>query len=409
MRHRVFLCGSTIGGCWVRSPSCWGARGVTVVFVMREGGESPACNTGGFVEIPQLLAHGVDDLTLVWDYSEAPTLFKLLSVPFVPTQYGRKLGERGAFGRWENALGHHATLSEKTKRLSVQLKFAKPGELVGPRSLAEQVQRFVVGLAVRGLEPYAEPYVRRVDVTADLRCAPAVGRMLIDGMAAVRLDGGRRVEVMGDPRSTVYFLGRAGRAKQARVYDRNLLTGKGEPYGLIRLEAQWLFDYGKAPFAAIATPRVLAALWLHRFGAAAVTSSVHRLGREVQVVELARMVADGALSAAKLERMSAFLDLERAGIARATYTAGQYAQRRREARQLGLAVCDPGDVPVEVDLGELLAPARAVWRSEAPDSVETAGVEAVVAAASGADLDVVEQGGEDRVSAGEVEQVPLFG
>ena len=139
---------------------------------------------------------------------------------------------------------------------------------------------------MRGLEPYGEPYVRRVDVTADLECAPAVGRMLIDGMAAVRLAGGRRVEVMGDPRSTVYFLGRAGRAKLARVYDRNLLTGKGEPYGLIRLEAQWMFDYGKAPFAAVATPRVLAALWLERFGYAAVSSNVRRLGREVQVTEL---------------------------------------------------------------------------------------------------------------------------
>jgi len=142
---------------------------------MSEGGESPACNTGGFVEKPTLHSHGVDDLTLVWDYSESPTLVKLLSVPFVPTPYGRKLGEAGAFGRWENALGHYATLSERTKRLTVQLKLAKSGELVEPGSLTERVQRFVVGLAVRGLEPYGEPCVRRVDVTADLRCAPVVG------------------------------------------------------------------------------------------------------------------------------------------------------------------------------------------------------------------------------------------
>jgi hypothetical protein len=375
---------------------------------MREAGESPACNTGGFVEKPQLLAYGVDDLTLVWDYSESPTLFKLLSVPFVPTKYGRRLGETGAFGRWEDAFGHYATLSERTQRLTVQLKLAGPGELIAPSALAEQVQRFVVGLAVRGLEPYSEAFVRRVDVTADLRCAPVVGRMLIDGMAAVRLDGGRRVEVMGDPRSTVYFLGRAGRAKHARVYDRNLLTGKGEPYGLIRLEGQWMFEYGKTPLAAM-TPRVLAALWLQRFGETAVTGTVRRLARERQVVELARMAAAGALTVGQLERMSAFLDLERAGIARGTYTAGQYAQRRREARKLGLAESDPGEEALEIDLGELLAPARSVWRSEAPDGAEAAGIEAVIASASGADLDVVEQSGEDRVLAGEVEQVPLFG
>lgn len=123
-RLRACRCGSAIAGCWARLLSCWGEVVAAGASPIREGGESPACNTGGFVEKPHLLAHGVDDLTLVWDYSESPSLFKLLSVPFVPTQYGRKLGEAGAFGRWENALGHYATLSERTKRLTVQLKLA---------------------------------------------------------------------------------------------------------------------------------------------------------------------------------------------------------------------------------------------------------------------------------------------
>ena len=64
------------------------------------------------------------------------------------------------------------------------------------------------------------------------------------------------------------------------------------------------------------------------------------------------------LKVGELERMSAFLDLERAGVARGVYSAGQYAQQRREARKLGLAVSDPGDRPLEIDLSELLAPAR---------------------------------------------------
>lgn len=385
------------GGAWLMSVE------------LRDRDESPACNTGGFVEIPQLHAHGVDDLTLVWDYSESPTLSKLLALPYVPSKYGRTLGEQGAFGAWQHALGHYATFSERTKRLSVQLKLAESGELVKPSALAERVQRFVEGLAIRGVEPYEEPFVRRVDVTADLRCDPAVGRLLIDAMAAVRLDGGRRVEVMGDPRSTVYFKGRSGRAKQARVYDRNLLTGQGEPYGLIRLETQVMFEYGRALFAAIAKPSTLAALWLRRFGADTVGANVHRIDREVQTVELARLVDARVLSVAALERMSAFLDLERAGIARTVYGAALYAHRRREARKLGLAVSDPGEAALEVELAELIAPARAVWQLDAPDGGQPGGIEAVIAAASGADHNVVEQAGEDRVLAAEVEQVPLFG
>jgi hypothetical protein len=384
-----------------------------VVWLMSVGlhdrGESPACNTGGFVEIPQLVAHGVDDLTVVWDYSDSPTLGKVLALPHVSSPYGRKLGGPGAFDRWQHALGHYATFSERTRRLSVQLKLAEAGQLVEPSALAERVQRFAEGLAIRGVEPYGEPFVRRVDVTADLRCEPAVGRLLIDAMAAVRLDGGRRVEVRGDPRSTVYFLGRSGRAKQARVYDRNLLTGQGEPYGLIRLEAQCMFEYGRAPLAAIAKPSTLAALWLQRFGADAVAATVRRIDREVQTVELARLVAAGVLRVAELERMSAFLDLERAGIARNVYGAGLYAQRRRDARSLGLAVSDPGEAALEVELAPLLKPARAVWQLDAPDGVQAGGIEAVIAAAAGADHDMVEQAGEDRVLAAEVEQVPLFG
>ena len=164
---------------------------------------SPACNTGGFVGIPIVVRYGVDDLTLVWDYTDAPTLRKLLAVPYVPSARGRVLGEPGEFGKWRNALGHYATFSDRTRRLSVQLKLAGEGELVEPLALAERVGRFVQGLAIRGIEPYSDPCVRRVDIAVDLACEPVVGREMIDGLAALRLSGGRRVEVMGDPRSTV--------------------------------------------------------------------------------------------------------------------------------------------------------------------------------------------------------------
>jgi len=327
-----------------------------------EGDESPVCNTGGFVENLSVARHGVDDLTLVWDYSESPTLAKLVQLPYVESLRGRVLGGRGAFGKWESELGrHYATYSDRTQRLSVQLKLADEGELTSPDDLQGSVERFVAyTLAVRGLEPYSLAFVTRVDVSADLACDSLTGRKIIDGMAAVRLSGGRRVEAVGDPRSTVYFLPRRGRAKLARTYDRNLLTGEGEPYGLIRLEAQWKFRYGQLPIAAL-TPGALANLWLMRFGKDEVNATVERLPREQQAIALGQRVSAGEMKAGQAARMHLLVDLDRLGVARTALGDRIYSAWRREARLLGLAKSDVGDVPLDVELAALIGPAREVW------------------------------------------------
>jgi hypothetical protein len=59
--------------------------------------------------------------------------------------------------------------------------------------------------------------------------------------------------------------------------------------------------------------------------------------------------------------MSGFLDAERLGIAREIYSDRLYSERRREARELGLSVNDVGQEPVDLDLGELVQPARDIW------------------------------------------------
>lgn len=331
--------------------------------------ETPGCNTGGFVEIVDVdggiepLRWGVDDLTLGWDYSGSPTLHKLLSLPKTMTPRGWRFGEVGAFGRWEDYFApHYASMRDETKRLYVQLKMHGDGLLTSPEGLSERVQSFLVGLAVRGLEPYSEAVCTRVDVAVDVRCRPEVGRELLDAMAAVRLSGGRRVDVAGDQRSTVYYRPRAGRDVHARTYCRNIKTGKGEPFGLIRFEAVHRFKPSdRVMFSTVEEPGALRRLWLSRFGGGEVGARVRRIGREVQTVTLADLVESGQIGYAQMERLSTFLDLERLGRARRVYPPSVYAARRREARNLGLAPSS-GDEVLDVELAELLAPVRAVWQ-----------------------------------------------
>jgi hypothetical protein len=194
-------------------------------------------------------------------------------------------------------------------------------------------------------------------------------------MAALRLGGGRRIETVGDPRSTVYFTARGSRTKLARVYDRNLRMKRGEPYGLVRLEAQWMFKYGQVPLSTI-TPGALANLWLLRFGRDEIGGTVERLGRETQTLALAERVRRGEIKAGQAGRISFLLDLERKGVARSTLGERIYGAWSREARKLGLAKSVLDDGPVSIDLAGLIHPARAIWDAyllpylQPPDDLE---------------------------------------
>lgn len=104
-----------------------------------------------------------------------------------------------------------------------------------------------------------------------------------------------------------------------------------------------------------------AMIWEARYGEEQVDGRVTRLSREEQVLTLTQRVRLGEMTAAQFERMSGFLDAERLGVAREIYSDRLYSERRREARALGLSVNDVGQEPVDLDLGELLRPARSVW------------------------------------------------
>ena len=79
------------------------------------------------------------------------------------------------------------------------------------------------------------------------------------------------------------------------------------------------------------------------------------------MLTLTQRVRLSEMTPAQFERMSGFLDAERLGVAREIYSDRLYTARRKEARELGLSVNDVGEDPVDLDLGELLKPARDVW------------------------------------------------
>lgn len=333
-----------------------------------EAAETPGVITGGFEEKlgvgVEVLAVGIDDMTIGFDYSDAPNLARLLEKPGVDSAWGRRLGEAGFYSGFANLLGRsNAHFRRETSRLFVQAKLAEPGHLVRPVEVGAAVQDLLTRMAVVGIEPYGEPWLTRVDVAVDLRCEPSSGKALIDALGAARLTHGNRVEMIGNPKSTVYFKPAKGRGVLARSYCRNLLTGQGEAFGWIRLEAQTRTPKGaRWPLAVVESPEFLHGLWAARYGHGNLSGTVKRIAREVQTVTLADLCKAGQIGYAQMERLSTFLDLERLGIARTTYPPSIYAARKREARDLGFAPNDDGEPMVtSVELDALLAPARVAW------------------------------------------------
>jgi hypothetical protein len=307
---------------------------------------------------------GYDDVSLGFDLEgSALSLARVREMSGREFGTSKRLGHEASWGKFENLLGRsYATFKSDTNRLYVQWKPADEGELLLPADFEARFRDLERRLAVVGIESYERVWVTRLDVSVDLVCAPEDGKALLDGLEAARLPRGQRITVDGQPRSTVYFRPRASDDVLARAYCRNLKTRSGAPFGRIRLEAvqrfkprEWWVDF-------CFSGRVAAALiWEGRYGGEQVDGRVTRLSREVQVLTLTQRVRLGEMTAAQFERMSGFLDAERLGVAREIYSDRLYSERRREARQLGLSVNDVGHDPVDLDLGELLRPARGVW------------------------------------------------
>jgi hypothetical protein len=112
-------------------------------------------------------------------------------------------------------------------------------------------------------------------------------------------------------------------------------------------------------------PEYVALWWRHVFGQGRPSGTVTRLPREVQTVKLIDRVQLGEIGYAQFERMAAFLDAERLGMADRVYAPETLRRRRREAKELGLSTADVDVDEPEFDasIDELLDPVRAAWRA----------------------------------------------
>ncbi len=296
------------------------------------------------------VGYGIDDLTLGFDMEGSPSIRRLNELSGSQTRRGKMLGEPTSWGKWAHLLGRSVSFwKSDTNRLYVQAKLAPDGELCSPPDFGGEVKALMERMAVVGVVSYESPWVTRVDAA----CASADGKLLLDTLEAVRLPNGWRTTSTGVPRSTVYFRGRASEHVYARAYCRNLKTKTGEAFGLIRLEAEQRFDPKECPLEYVERPEFAGMIWKARY--ANLASTVTRLAREVQAVEIAERMRLGDLTHGQAERLHLFLDLERLGLASQTYPKSIYSARRREATKLGYSANESGRESIVVALADLIA------------------------------------------------------
>jgi hypothetical protein len=301
----------------------------------------------------EIVACGVDDLTIGFDMTGSRSLSRLNEMEGLPSRRGKILGDRSSWGEFAHLLGRSVSFwRPETRRLYVQAKLAGEGQLCELRDLRWAVDRLLERMAVVGLVSYEPAWVTRMDVAVDGRCRPEDGKLLLDALEACRPPNGWRTRSVGVPRSTVYFSARASDDVKARAYCRNLKTKQGEPFGLIRLEAEQRYEPLEMFLDTAIQSPFPSKIWLSRFGGLAGT--IQRLGRELQTVELARMVEAGELRYSQGERMAMLLDVERLGLGASFYPPSVHTARRREARKLGLASNESGTEAVTADLNRLL-------------------------------------------------------
>jgi hypothetical protein len=227
----------------------------------------------------EAIAYGVDDITLGFDMDGSGMVSVLNALPGVQQRRGKMLGEAASWGKWAHLFGRSvAHWKSDTKRLYVQAKLAAPGALCPPSDVGAAISELRERMAAVGVIAYEDPWVTRVDVAVDGRCRPENGKLLLDALEAVRPPNGWRTRGLGTPRSTVYFMARGAEKVLARAYCRNLKTKQGEPFGLIRLEAEQRFDPREAPLERFQDREFIASIWMKRYGNPA--GRVRRLARE---------------------------------------------------------------------------------------------------------------------------------
>jgi hypothetical protein len=244
-----------------------------------------------------------------------------------------------------------------TRRMWIDMHPHAPGELCMLPLVYGEVMDALEKFACVGILSHHDPVVSRMDVTVDVITSSAdAGRALMVALAESRLDRGRQVEVPYSDLRAVYGRSRGEKApREFIVYDKGLERGY-ERLGRnrwMRLEARSFWKGKDCPTLEEATTaEFMREQWDKRFTGVSGGRAVAG-GAAMTVTELLR---EGEISTADAERLLAFLELERLGVAEEVYVPRLLSERRKLARQYGVAAHRPGGEgeSVSLDLQALL-------------------------------------------------------
>ncbi len=323
-------------------------------------GSPRAVTPGTSYEIPyvEIAQAGIDDITLGLEMrgSRCITRAMELAKEGRATRYGQfQLGHEGEFGKFYNLLNRQfITWSPKSSRLYIQAKLAEKGELTPVGLLQDAVQGLLKKLAILGVVSYEEPFVTRLDVTADGYFEnPAIGKALLGAMLSVRLPGQLVARPWGIPMTTIYHSLPSGKV-QARCYCRAAKTGEGSTYSLIRLEREKKWEPGEQVLRDL-TPDVCKAIWDRHFLAVVPESGrCSVLSEEALLMELRDRIKEGSITHSGAERVFLYSKADQLGLVEEIYPARTLAERRREVRRFGVKLESEELEGLDFAFGDLL-------------------------------------------------------
>ncbi|MGD0166029.1 MAG: hypothetical protein ABSC51_01900 [Gaiellaceae bacterium] len=315
---------------------------------------------GTSYEIPyvETVRAGIDDITLGLEMRGSRCITRVMELAKEgrATRYGQfQLGHEGEFGTFYNLLDRQfITWSPRSSRLYVQAKLAEKGELTPVGSLQDAVQGLLEKLAILGIVSYEEPFVTRLDVTADGYFEnPAIGKALLGAMLSVRLPGQLVARPFGIPMTTVYHSLPSGKV-QARCYCRAAKTGEGSTYSLIRLERQKKWEPGEQLLKDLARD-VCKAIWDRYFLPLIPESGrCSVLSEEALLMEVRERIKAGSITHAGAERVFFYSKADQLGLAEEIYPKRTLAERRREVRRLGIRLESRELEGLDFTFGDLL-------------------------------------------------------
>ena len=317
---------------------------------------TPGTSSGNpYVEVVQT---GIDDITLGFEMEGSRHIGEVLKLAEGgrPTRYGQvRLGHEESFGKFRDLVPRqYTTWSPRGRRVYVQAKLAPEGVLTPLDELEQRVASLLERMALFGIVSYEEPFVTRLDVTVDGRFSdPAEGKAFLDSLLGIRLTGRMAARPYGVPMTTVYHQLPSGKV-QARSYCRSTRTGEGVPFTVIRLERQKQWSPRERLLRTL-TPAAVKQLWDdHYLSLIPLTGETGVVDEDGMALRLARLVDEGEISVGAAERVFLFSKLDRLGLSKVIYPERRFAERRREARKLGLRLVEASLAPVILDVGAVL-------------------------------------------------------